>query len=59
VGRSDDEGSVADWQRLHKRCGNEVLTVMYERMTKKMEAGKKINYSAALQWVADNTTETE
>jgi hypothetical protein len=32
---------------------------MYERMTKKMEAGKKINYSAALQWVADNTTETE
>jgi hypothetical protein len=54
VSRSDEDGSVADWQRLLTRAGNEPMNHMYDALTKALAREKKINLGQALAWIDAN-----
>lgn len=55
IGRSDEDGSVAQWRDLLRDYGTECMDAMYEHLTRTIPAEKSIGYNQALRWLKANT----
>ena len=57
VGRTGEDGDTDAWRGLWNYHGDEIMTVMYDRLIPTIAANKKLWYSQAAEWLAANTEE--
>lgn len=58
IGRSDEDGSAADWRALFDRAGTEVMDAMFAALVPTLTNPRHgIGYRAALTWIDRNAEE--
>jgi hypothetical protein len=58
IARSDDAGSMADWRRLFRDAGVDVMTQAYDALLPTLPAAHKVGYLAIKAWIEERFTIT-
>jgi hypothetical protein len=51
IARTGEDGDMDAWKALWTRCGEEVMTKMYDAITPTLAPGKRTWYAMALDWI--------